>query len=240
MSHWTGKHSRKQVQPVRQTAAPTFSPSHVPPPVGGVLIRDEDGNHPEVDPVTKRLKVDVGTSIDVGEVEVKNDAGNPVPISAASLPLPTGAATAAKQDTGNSSLASIDAKDFSTETTLAAIKDTAGIKKITDALPAGTNNIGKVTKDTPTALTASSPASASVGVTSGQVVAANASRKGLVLINTSIGNVSFGLGANAVLNNGITLTPFGVWVMDELTFFTGAINAIGSVGSQNLAIQEFV
>jgi len=28
-----------------------------------------------------------------------------------------------------------------------AIKDTAGIKKIVDALPAGTNNIGKVTFD---------------------------------------------------------------------------------------------
>ena len=33
------------------------------------------------------------------------------------------------------------------ETILAAIKDSAGIKKIVDALPAGTNNIGKVTFD---------------------------------------------------------------------------------------------
>lgn len=33
---------------------------------------------------------------------------------------------------------------FATETTLASIKDTAGIKKITDALPAGTNAIGKL------------------------------------------------------------------------------------------------
>lgn len=44
------------------------------------------------------------------------------PISAATLPLPTGAATEAKQDTGNSSLSTIAAKDFSTETTLALIK----------------------------------------------------------------------------------------------------------------------
>src|SRR3990167_9024873 len=102
------------------------------------------------------------------------------------VPLPTGASTAAKQDTGNTSLASIDGKDFATQTTLAlikaktdnipaqgqalaaastpvvlpatqittltppaaitgfalettltSIKDTAGIKKITDQLPAG-------------------------------------------------------------------------------------------------------
>jgi hypothetical protein len=43
------------------------------------------------------------------------------PVSAASLPLPTGAATGAKQDTGNASLASIDGK-VATETTLALIK----------------------------------------------------------------------------------------------------------------------
>lgn len=35
-----------------------------------------------------------------------------------------------------------------TETTLASIKDTAGIKKITDPLPAGTNEVGKVAQGT--------------------------------------------------------------------------------------------
>jgi len=54
------------------------------------------------------------------------------PISAASLPLPTGAATEA-------TLAGV-----ARETTLDAIKDTDGIKKITDALPAGDNSIGRV------------------------------------------------------------------------------------------------
>jgi len=74
------------------------------------------------------------------------------PISAESLPLPTGAAT----ETGN--LASIKAKTDSIPTdpakesgkltaidsTLTSIKSTDGIKKIVDALPAGTNNIGDV------------------------------------------------------------------------------------------------
>lgn len=49
------------------------------------------------------------------------------PISAVSLPLPTGAAT---------------------EATLASIKDTDGVKKITDPLPAGTNEIGAVAQGT--------------------------------------------------------------------------------------------
>lgn len=43
-------------------------------------------------------------------VEISNDAGNAVPVSAASLPLPSGAATASNQSTANASLASIDGK----------------------------------------------------------------------------------------------------------------------------------
>lgn len=43
-------------------------------------------------------------------VEISNDAGNAVPVSAAALPLPSGAATAANQSTANASLASIDGK----------------------------------------------------------------------------------------------------------------------------------
>jgi len=105
------------------------------------------------------------------------------PVSAAALPLPAGAATEAKQDTGNTSVGSIDTKTpvlgqalaaastpvvltaaqvttltppaaisgFATETTLASIKDAAGIKKITDALPAGTNLLGKTGIDQVTA-----------------------------------------------------------------------------------------
>lgn len=82
-----------------------------------------------------------GDSVDLG------DATNPIrvdptgdtaqPISATSLPLPSGASTSALQTTGNTSLGTID-------TALTSIKDTAGIKKITDALPTGTNWLGKL------------------------------------------------------------------------------------------------
>lgn len=41
----------------------------------------------------------------------------------------------------------LEALFIAIETILLAIKDTAGIKKIVDALPAGSNNIGKVTFD---------------------------------------------------------------------------------------------
>lgn len=90
-----------------------------------------------------------------------------------------------------------------------------------------------------TALTPSSPTAATVGVASASALVANASRKGLVLTNTSANTISLGLGAAAVLNSGITLTPNGVWVMDEYTFCTSQIFAIASAAGSNLAIQEF-
>ncbi len=58
-----------------------------------------------------------------------------LPVSAASLPLPAGAATSALQTTGNLSLASIEGKITACNT---------GAVTISGALPAGTNAIGKL------------------------------------------------------------------------------------------------
>lgn len=61
-------------------------------------------------------------------------------VTVSSSALPTGAATSEKQDTLKTAIDAV-------ATLLIAIRDTAGIKKIVDALPAGNNNIGKVTID---------------------------------------------------------------------------------------------
>lgn len=93
---------------------------------------------------------------------------------------------------------------------------------------------------TKTALTASAPTAATVGVASAQAVAAAATRKGLVLVNTSANTISLGFGATAVLGSGITLNASGgTFVMDEFTFHVGAVNAIASAASSNLAVQEY-
>lgn len=240
-----------------------------------------------------------------------------------------GGATEAKQDVGNTSLASIDTKatttnthlstiaaeDFSTETTLSALNakvtavntgavvistfpdnepfnlaqwggsaTTLGQKAMTASVPIvlasdqstiqvditdeAARDLGKVdvasldqytpvagrlpvdgsgvtqpisgTVATKTALTAASPTSASVGVVSAQALAANATRKGLVLVNTSANNISLGFGATAVLNSGVTLlSNGGTFNMDEYDFNTSAVNAIAGGAASNLAIQEY-
>lgn len=91
------------------------------------------------------------------------------------------------------------------------------------------------------ALTPAAPASATVGIASAQILAANSSRKGLVIINTHASNsVSLGFGAPAVLFSGVTLSPNGgVFVMDSFLFATTTVTAIASGATTNVSIQEY-
>jgi hypothetical protein len=98
---------------------------------GNTSLSSIDGKLPTL--VNGKVPVDVSSlnvTVSNASLEIANDVGNPVPISdaggsitvdgtfwqatqpisAASLPLPTGAATAANQTTGNTSLSSIDGK----------------------------------------------------------------------------------------------------------------------------------
>lgn len=111
-------------------------------------IKDTDG----IKKITDQLPAGVNL---LGKIQLRNpgdtvdlgDVSNPIrsdptgtttqPISASALPLPSGAATESTLSTADGRLTTIDA-------TIDAIKDTDGIKKIVDQLPAGTNNIGDV------------------------------------------------------------------------------------------------
>lgn len=89
-------------------------------------------------------------------------------------------------------------------------------------------------------LSADAPATVSVGVASGEVLARNASRRGAVFVNTSNNRISFGIGTAAILDRGITIYGNGgTWQMDEFTFTIEAINAIASAAASDLAVQEF-
>jgi hypothetical protein len=84
------------------------------------------------------------------------------------------------------------------------------------------------------------PSNAAVGVASGQVLARNEHRKGLICINTSAEWISLGLGVAAELYKGISLAPNGgAWNMQERDFTKEAITAIASGAASNLSIQEF-
>jgi len=74
----------------------------------------------------------------------------------------------------------------------------------------------------------------SVGSSNTQVLAANSSRKLLILVNDSDEDIYIALGATAILNSGIRLNKKGGSLTLDDPKYTGIVNAICSSGSKNL------
>lgn len=181
----------------------------------------------------------------VQQVGGKDGSGNLQPVSmdstgkvnilniSGTISLPTAASTAALQTTANTSLASIDA----------GIPVALGQTTMSASMPvvlASDQSIIKIVS-TATSTTGSSPAAATLGVASGTAIVANASRKGLIITNTStLAIVSLNVaGGSALLLSGITLYPRDSWVMDQYSFTAAQIDGISSLASTPIAIQEF-
>jgi len=179
-------------------------------------------------------------------------------------------ATEAKQDTGNTSLATIAGKDFATQTTLAAIlakiiaapsteakQDAllAQISAIDFAMDSTLQDVYTQLVDVVNGLQnvagiinvaeirgPSTPISVTVNASSSTVVSANASRRGLYMVNTSTANqiITLRQTANAaVMWEGIVLYPGGVYQMQREDYHLNEIRAIASAAGGRLSIQEY-
>lgn len=168
------------------------------------------------------------------------------------ISLPTGASTLAEQQTQTTALQLIDNLPLNQASTTSGQQGVLIQGAVTTAAPtyvtaqtsplslttAGELRItGTVTQKVP--LTASAATAVSIATSTTTVVASNANRKGLTLVNLSNAKISLGLGASAVINTGVTLYPGGSWEMDNFNFTTGAVNGIASAASSVLAVQEF-
>lgn len=141
---------------------------------GGDVIRAED----RAGIKTQVMLIDIGGA----GAESLVDGSNPLPVTASALPLPTGAATAAAQSTGNTALASI----------LTALGQTLAIGgSVTVSNFPGTQAIsGTVTANAGSGTFAIS--AASLPLPSGAATAANQSTT-----NTTLGNIDSDIGALA-------------------------------------------
>ena len=185
-------------------------------------------------------------------------SGTALPVSASSLPLPAGAAL----ETGGN-LAAILAKlssDPATQTTLAAIlaklisaPATAALQGggLPAALAAGgglkvegvANGVAQPVTESGGAYTTPTHTAVTVGVATGEALAANVNRLYALLVNDSDTVIYIKLGAAAVLNAGIRLNANGGSYEMSKNFgnlYTGAINAIASAASKNLIVTEGV
>lgn len=93
-------------QDVSSTAIPVGAATAAKQDVGNASLASIDAKTPAL--VGGKVPVDI-SSIS-GTVEITNDVGSPIPVSASSLPLPSGASTEAKQDNQITKLTSIDNK----------------------------------------------------------------------------------------------------------------------------------
>lgn len=178
--------------------------------------------------VTNTVPVTLTSTTITGNVTVVQSAGANLhvdvdnfpatqPISAVSLPLPTGASTSANQTTANTSLASIDSKTPALVGGRQPVDGSGVVQPITRV--GATLNTSQI----------------SVGSTSTLIIAANANRKRLVLINMGTTNVFIG-NIGVTIGTGQLLLGIAGYVIP--LYFTGAVYGIVGTGTQTIAYLE--
>ena len=128
-------------------------------------------------------------------------------------------------------------------------------KKIADRLPAAlaaggglkvegvANGVAQPVTESGGAYTTPTHTAVTVGVATGEALAANVNRLYALLVNDSDTAIYIKLGAAAVLNAGIRINANGgsYEISKKLgNLYTGAINAIASAASKNLIVTEGV
>jgi hypothetical protein len=157
-----------------------------------------------------------------------------VPVSASSLPLPTGAATSANQTTANSSLSSIDGKLNSLGQKAMTASMPVVIASDQGAIPIS----GSITASPGTSSTSSvtSVASSASNVT---MLSSNASRKNATFYNDSTQIAYLKLGATASSTSyTVQLQAGQYYELPTGQIYTGQIDAIWASANGNMRITE--
>lgn len=148
------------------------------------------------------------------------------PISASSLPLPSGAATDANQSTANASLSSIEGK-------LPANLTVSSTRLLVDG--SGTTQPTSVAARTPTTASVSSSAS------SVTILASNASRRGFSISNISTAKLYLSFSGPATTANCFIEVPSGGFLLlDQQLIVTNAIYGIWASANGTAQVTEYV
>lgn len=149
------------------------------------------------------------------------------PISAASLPLPTGAATSALQTTGNTTLSTISGQlppalgPEASGSSLSVVQATGTTFSVSQA----TSATGTITSVTYTAATQT-------------ILASNAARKGFVIYNDSLNFLYLAFAATASTTAFSSKLQAGASYVSD-TLYTGVISGISSAATGAARVTEF-
>jgi hypothetical protein len=203
---------------------------------------------PLTDTQLRATPVPVSGTVTTGGLTDAQLRATAVPVSAASLPLPAGAATSALQTTGNTSLASIDGKlpaaliggrlDENVGAWLGSTAPTVGSKTSANSVPVV---IASDQASIPVTVAGGAATAARTSPTVTNVVstvlAANASRKGAAFYHDGTGNVFLALGSGATTTDFTTRLQANDYY-EVLPGYTGIITAIRSSGTSSLRVTE--
>lgn len=172
----------------------------------------------------------------MSEIEIKNDVGNPVPISATSLPLPTGAATAALQAIVNTNTnntvawaATIAGNNVNGQNKT-RIVDVFGAEIV---LQTGNVPVVKIMNNGGN----NGPITVSTTAVPARTLGVNlANRKNLVIYNNGTATIYWGYDPALTSNSGIPLAIGQVTSLDVGSNTT--IYLIAASGSHNVRIAE--
>lgn len=231
--------------PVVQPVSGTVSVDNFPPTQnvsGTVAVSNFPASQDVV--VTNTPTVNIGS---IPEVEIKNDVGNPVPISATSLPLPTGAATSALQTQPGVDIGDVTVNNASGA---GAVNIQDGGNSITvdgtvSSVQSGTWTTARswVLSTTTDSVSTNPVVSSSVTVTrlststTPNTISANANRKQL-MIDTEAGihYVLLGAGTVSSTNYSVQLTANSYYEVPSM--WTGVVSLVKSTGTGNAQITE--
>lgn len=221
-------------------------------PTGAATEAKQDTGNTSLSSINAKLP----SSLTVSSTRLLVDgSGVTQPVSASSLPLPSGAATAANQATGNASLGSLDTKVPSSLTVSGTrlLVDGSGVTQPVSAsslpLPSGlTVSSTRLLVDgsgvtQPVSVASRTPTTTSVSssASSGLLLALNANRKGFSISNISTAKLYLSFSNPAtVANCFIEIPASGFLLLDQQLIVTNAIYGIWASANGAAQVTEYV
>jgi hypothetical protein len=164
------------------------------------------------------------------------------PVSVASLPLPTGAATSAKQDTVIGHLDGVEGLLTTIDADTGALAGTVSGSEVqvdvVGALPAGTNNIGDVDVLSLPKVATETQSNVPSSATSVTLLASNASRKCASIYNDSTQVLYVKFGATASATSYKVAMAAGSYYEFPEPCYTGVVDGIWSSANGNARVSE--
>lgn len=181
--------------------------------------------------VKAQLQDNAGTAITVGQKAMA--ASVPVVLASDQASVPVAATLSAETTKVIGTINVAAAQTLGTVTTVSAVT------AITNALPAGTNNIGRVSAGNGT-FTDNSGTTSVTPSTSTTLMASNANRKYLLIQNLdTVNNIYINFTSAAANATGsLKILPGGSFVMESTFVSTEAVNVLATVASINFTAKQ--